>query len=189
MTRHPCVSCRCHRVRPRGSTIRRRVPSGGSSAPRRADPVRTVRIGVLAVTLVAALLCGAGCSQISQEASGAESGSGPSRPAARPILDTVAWGVVDGMLSVVVENTTDRTLRNAVRVITARGRGDGQVATSLESPDGCCSVVDLPPGEEFGFYLDIGDAATDVSRVEVAYRNVAWASSAQEPANPLSAHP
>jgi hypothetical protein len=151
--------------------------------------VRIVRSGVLAVALVVALLCGAGCSQMSKKPSGAESGSAPSRPAARPILDTVAWGVVDGMLSVVVENTTDRTLRNAVGVITARGRDDGLIATSLESPDGCCSVVDLPPGQEFGFYVDIGGAAADVSRVDVAYRNVAWAPRAQERANPLTARP
>lgn len=151
--------------------------------------MRTVRTGVLAVALVVAVTGGAGCSQISKKASGAESSTSPSQTPARPILDTVDWGVVDGMLSVVVENTSDRTLRGAVGVITARDRDDVLIATSLESPDGCCAVVDLPPGEQFGFYVDVGDSAADVDRVDVAYRNVAWAPEAEEPANPLTAQP
>jgi hypothetical protein len=151
--------------------------------------VRTVRTGVLAVALVVAVTGGAGCSQISRKASGAEAASSPSQAPARPILDTVEWGVVDGMLSVVVENTSDRTLRSAVGVITARDRDAALIATSLESPAGCCAVVDLPPGQQFGFYVDIGDSAADIHQVDVAYRNVAWSPEAEEPANPLTAQP
>ena len=80
---------------------------------------------------------------------------------AHPILVTRDWGVVDGMLSVVVRNTTDRTLRSATAVITARDRNDVLISSSLEAPDGCCAVTDLPPGQEFGFYVDVGDAATE----------------------------
>jgi hypothetical protein len=150
--------------------------------------VRAVRVGVLVVVLLVGI-GGTGCSQISRKASGADSASASSRASARPILVTQAWGVVDGMLSVVVENTTDRTLRNAVGVITARDRDDVPIATSRESPEGCCAVVDLPPGQQFGFYIDIGDSAAEVSRVDVAYRNIAWAPEAEEQANPLSAQP
>jgi hypothetical protein len=148
-----------------------------------------MRTAVLVVMLVVAGLAGAGCSRISDKASDGDAGSAPSQAPARPILVTKAWGVVDGMLSVAVENTTDRTLRSAVGVITARDRNDVLIATSLESPDGCCAVVDLPPGQQFGFYVDIGNTAADISRVDVAYRNVAWAPAAEEPANPLTAHP
>lgn len=151
--------------------------------------MRTVRTGALVMVLVVAVLGGAGCTQISRKAAGADSARAPGQTPARPILETVAWGVVDGMLSVVVENTSDRTLRSAVGVITARDRDDVLVATSLESPDGCCAVVDLPPGQRFGFYVDIGEGAADVTRVDVAYRNVAWAPAAEQQPNPLTAHP
>jgi hypothetical protein len=147
-----------------------------------------MRTSVMVVMLMVVGLFGAGCSQVSAQIKG---DAAASRDApARPILVTQDWGIVDGMLSVVVKNTTDRTLRGAEGVITVRDRNDVLIVTSLESVDGaCCAVVDLPPGQEFGFYVDVGASADDVSRVEVAYRNVSWAAPDKEAEQQLSAQP
>jgi hypothetical protein len=79
------------------------------------------------------------------------------------------------MLSVVVQNVSDHTLQYAQGVVTARTADDQLVATSLELADaGCCDVVGLAPGQEYGFYLDVGPDAPEISRVDVAYREVSW---------------
>ncbi|GAA1793414.1 hypothetical protein GCM10009795_043760 [Nocardioides hankookensis] len=143
------------------------------------------------VVLIAVAIGGAGCTGVSSKVGGGpdEVTSSP-EATARPILVTQTWGVVDGMLSVVVRNTTDRTLRSAAAVITARDDNDVLVASTLESPTGtCCAVTDLPPGEEFGFYVDIGDDADRIERVDVAYREVSWAAADEPTANTLTAHP
>ncbi len=95
-----------------------------------------------------------------------------------PILVTRQWGVVDGMLSVVVSNTSTRTLKYADAVITARDDQNVLVTSTSDSPReaGCCEVIDLPPGTEFGFYFDVGAAGASIARVDVVYRAVAWAS-------------
>ena len=140
------------------------------------------------VVILLGLLTG-GCSDISAQMNDETVASTPDEGSTRPILVTRQWGVVDGMLSVVVRNTTDRTLRSAEAVISARDDNDVLLATSLEGPGGvCCSVVDLPPGQQFGFYVDVGDSATDISRVDVAYRDVAWATADVESEVPLHAH-
>jgi hypothetical protein len=150
-----------------------------------------MRLGAAAVMLIAVGLFGSGCDQASTKLTG----TGAAEPVAdaapaRPILVTQEWGVVDGMLSVVVHNTTDRTLRTAEAVITARDRNDVLVVSSLEARDGvCCSVADLPPGQEFGLYVDVGDSADEISRVDVAYRDVAWASADESQASILEAQP
>jgi hypothetical protein len=152
--------------------------------------VRTLRAGVTVVTLVVVGLLGSGCDQVSTTMDGGASESAPTKSPARPILVTQEWGVVDGMLSVVVRNTTDRTLRTAEAVITARDRTDVLISSSLEDPDGvCCAVVDLPPGQEFGLYVDVGDGADEISRVDVAYRDVAWSSADAAQASTLEAQP
>ncbi|GAA4694420.1 hypothetical protein [Nocardioides conyzicola] len=142
------------------------------------------RIGAAVLVLVLVGLS-AGCSQRSTP----DDGAAPAAAAARPILVTRDWGVVDGMLSVVVRNTSDRTLRSATAVITARDRNDVLVSSSLEDPNGCCAVTELPPGQEFGFYVDVGDTAADISRVDVAYRDVRWATAANSSPSPLEAKP
>jgi hypothetical protein len=116
----------------------------------------------------------AGCSQISDQLGGS-SGSPDAEPVATsPILVTKHWAVNDGMLSVVVQNTSDRTLRYADGVITARSDDNELLALSADGSDrGCCGVVDLPPGGDFGFYLDV-EGGDRISRVEVSYRNVSW---------------
>jgi hypothetical protein len=148
--------------------------------------VRNVRVSAIVVMLVVGLL-GAGCSQVSTKLNGG-SDDLPTEVAARPILVTKDWAVVDGMLSVVVRNTTDRTLHSAEAVITARDRNDVLITSSLEAATGaCCAVADLPPGQEFGFYVDVGDSAAEISRVDVAYRDVAWVPTGARTTSPLSA--
>lgn len=152
---------------------------------------------VVALVLVALLgvvgFAGAGCSQLTSRSDdgGDDPSETPGAASASPILVTRDWGVVDGMLSVVVQNTTDRTLHSADAVISARDDSDVLVASSLEGPsDDCCTLTDLPPGQKFGLYLDIGDSAAGISRVDVAYRDVAWVPDGQEAtANPLVARP
>jgi hypothetical protein len=150
-----------------------------------------MRTTVLVVMLLVVALAGAGCSQISAQLNGETvADAPPTVESARPILVTRQWGVVDGMLSVVVMNTTDRTLHAAEAVITARDENDVLIRTSLEGPDGpCCAIADLPPGQQFGFYLDVGDTASRISGVDVAYRNVAWGGADETPESPLAAHP
>ncbi|GAA4752274.1 hypothetical protein GCM10023350_41930 [Nocardioides endophyticus] len=151
-----------------------------------------MRAGVIAALLLTVVgLLGSGCDRASTKLTGS-GGDEPVADAApaRPILVTQEWGVVDGMLSVVVRNTTDRTLRSAAGVITARDRNDVLIVSSLEAQDGvCCSVVDLPPGQEFGLYVDVGDAAEEISRVDVAYRDVAWASADESQPSTLEVRP
>src|SRR3954454_2544462 len=117
----------------------------------------TMRTVTTIVMLIAVAITGAGCSEVpSKIGSGPDTDTATTDAAARPILVTQDWGVVDGMLSVVVRNTTDRTLRSATAVITARDRNDVLISSSLEDPNGCCAVTELPPGQEFGFYVDVG---------------------------------
>jgi hypothetical protein len=124
-----------------------------------------------------------GCSAVADQLDGAEvepADRADLTDLAQPILVTSEWGVVDGMLSVVVENTTDRTLRYADGVISVRTADSQLVASSLEGDPSCCGIVDLRPGQQYGFYLDVGDGGADASVVEVAYRNVSWAAAATE---------
>jgi hypothetical protein len=123
-----------------------------------------------------------GCSQITDQIDGSDASAETEPVPTKPILVTRHWALNDDMLSVVVQNTSDRTLRYADGVITARSDDNQLLALSVDSADaGCCGVVELPPGQQYGFYLDVDDAdAERISRVEVSYRNVSWAQ-AQQP--------
>ncbi|HEU5038708.1 MAG TPA: hypothetical protein VFT70_17005 [Nocardioides sp.] len=138
-----------------------------------------------AASLAAAalVLTTTGCSAISDQLSGAEVPTAEATTSGgdtAPILQTTGWGVVDGMLSVVVWNTSDRTLRYAEGVVTARTDDNQLVASSLEYSDAaCCQVEALAPGESYGFYVDVGDRASDITQVDVTYRNVSWASATE----------
>ena len=129
-------------------------------------------IAALAVVLAGAA---SGCSAFGQGVDQAQAGPAPGTGADQSILLTRQWGVVDGMLSVVVENTTDRTLRYADGVISVRTSDNQLLTSSLEADPSCCDVVDLRPGQQYGFYLDLGEDAEEASRVEVSYRSVSWA--------------
>jgi hypothetical protein len=79
------------------------------------------------------------------------------------------------LLSVVLENDTDRMLKYAEAVIEARAADGTRMTTSLDqgSDASCCAIVNLPAGEQYGLYLDVGTDA-DVARVTVSYRDVSW---------------
>ncbi len=146
-----------------------------------------MRWHVLAVATAVAL---SGCSQISAQLSD-EREPGPVTSSSKdsPVLVTQQWGVVDGMLSVLVTNTTTRTLHYAEADITARSNANELVGTSRTSTDGrCCAVIDLPPGEKFGFYFDVGPDGSTVSEVDVVYRDVTWAEDV-EPTTTFTATP
>lgn len=135
--------------------------------------------------VVAAALLTSSCSAISDQLSGSEVTSAEPEDLPEPILATRQWGVVDGLLSVVVQNTSERTLRYADGVILARTDDNQLVVASVEADESCCGIIDLRPGQEYGFYLDVGSSAADISRVEVSYRNVSWAPAGEAaPAEP-----
>ena len=130
----------------------------------------------VAATIAAAALVTSACSSVSDQLDGREVGSlEQSEDSSSSLLVTRQWGVVDGLLSVVVQNATDRTLRYAKGYITARTDQNEIVAASIESDGTCCEVVDLAPGEEYGFYLDVGDSASEITRVDMGYRSFSWA--------------
>lgn len=125
----------------------------------------------------AALLTLTGCSDVSARTADAQDPAAVA-PAGvvAPVLATQRFGVVDGMLSVVVRNTSDRALRHADAQIVARDASGATVATAgAVTNKTCCSVVDLPAGATFGFYVDIGAAADRIDSVELTYREVSWA--------------
>ena len=144
------------------------------------------------VAALVAVLAFSGCSQISAQMENAQDPAPVTRgKGAGPILVTRQWGVVDGMLSVVVSNTSSRTLRYADAVVTARDAQNLLVAstsTAAKAP-GCCDVYDLPPGAEFGFYFDVGEAGAVIGRVDGGYRDWAWEPVARERASTLKSKP
>jgi hypothetical protein len=143
----------------------------------------------IAMTVAAALTCFAaltGCSDISAQLSGSQS-SDPlegddTQPA--PPLETVNWGTVDGLLSVVVSNPADRTLRYAIATIVALGADGQELGTFTDTAlnAGCCTVADLPPGGAYGFYAEVGPDIAEVADVEMTYRDIAWGAT-QVPTN------
>lgn len=96
--------------------------------------------------------------------------------AAVEVLETVEWGVLDGMVSVVVRNDTDRTLRHAQAVVTAVDQRGTTLATSTAQGrrSDCCTVFDLPPDASYGLYFDIETDPADIADVTVRFRDVSW---------------
>jgi hypothetical protein len=135
--------------------------------------VRKLAAGVLA--LIGGLLL-VSCAQVSDQATNDRAADGSAAPGGEPVLATRATGIVDGLLSVVLANTTDRTLMYADAVVQAHTADGDLVATSIDSASrtSCCAVVNLPAGQEYGLYLDVGTDADRVAGVDVTYRNVSW---------------
>ena len=133
----------------------------------------------VAATIAAVALSTGGCSAMADQLDRRDGHQ--ARSVERPedssptLLATRQWGVVDGLLSVVVQNVSDRTLRYAAASITARTEKDEIVVASLASHTACCEIVDLAPGAVYGFYLDVGDRGNDIAEVGVGYRNFSWA--------------
>jgi uncharacterized protein YceK len=146
------------------------------------DIRRAIAVGVLA--LAPAL---GGCSTISDQLAGSEVDPTVTTSAASAdsLLETVTWAELDGLVSVVVRNPTDRVLRRAEAVITLRD-SRGTVLASTPAPTtamtarlrdgGCCTVRSLRPGGTYGLYVGTAGPGSEVADVEVTYRDVSWSS-------------
>jgi hypothetical protein len=83
------------------------------------------------------------------------------------------WGVNDGMLSVLVENTGRDEITSAHAIITARD-ANGTIIASVSGASGalCCTIVGLQPRHSFGLYADFGPGVTRTASVAVDYTEV-----------------
>lgn len=96
-------------------------------------------------------------------------------PALTPRI--VEWGGSGDQVVVVLRNQGTRTIRRAQVSLIARD-ADGQVVARAQ--DGalstCCTVVGLPPGQEFGIFADLTDGAraSDVADVDVRYEAITF---------------
>lgn len=85
----------------------------------------------------------------------------------------VSFGGSGEQLAVVVRNESQRVIRRAGVVITARGLDGEILARRSDGPRStCCTVLGLPPGGEFGLFLDIDMPVSAVAAVEVSYTSV-----------------
>jgi hypothetical protein len=90
--------------------------------------------------------------------------SGPEEP------EVVSWGGHDDQLAVVVRNQADVEVRDARVLITALDAGGRPLVATAGPPDSkCCTIVGLPPGEEFGLFLNLGLPVSEVADVQVRY--------------------
>lgn len=163
--------------------ISRQPGAQGHARHRRVFPV----VGALAALLLSS------CAQISAQMDGARVDGEASRsPVSQQLVSTVAWGQLGGMVSVLVRNDSGRVLSRADAVITLLNESGTAVGSSATTTIGgdCCTALNVPPGESFGFYVWAGrdNAVTDV---QVEYRNVVWGQSAsrggpQAPVEPLN---
>ncbi|MDN4174394.1 hypothetical protein QWY28_15630 [Nocardioides sp. SOB77] len=132
-----------------------------------------VAAGALALSL-------SGCSTISDQLAGSEVDPTATSAAASAgsLLETVSWAELDGLVSVVVSNPTERVLRRADAVITLRDSRGTALASSVTRmrEDGCCTVRSLRPGGTYGLYVGTVDEGAEVADVEVTYRDVSWSS-------------
>lgn len=135
------------------------------------------------VALLVALAGGlgsAGCSDLGDRA-GDDPGTSAQVPPTDPIIETVGWAVLDGMVSVLVRNPTDQVLRRARAVITVvDGDGRAVAATATADERRCCTASDVPPDAVFGFYVQLQDPTVVVREVSMDYEDVSWAPGASE---------
>ena len=144
-----------------------------------------------ALLALALLLMTSGCSQLGAQMDGAEQDVAPDPAAVNAdVLETVEWGEVNGLLSVLVRNTTDRVLRRADAMISVKGKDGASLgstaATTIEGR--CCTAIEVAPGATFGFYFYLEDAAS-VEQVDVTYKNVLWAAAGRTQSSQTSIEP
>lgn len=92
-------------------------------------------------------------------------GEGPTAPA------LVEWGGQADQLAIVVRNQAEQQIRAArVRIDAFDARGGLVVTTTGDEDSTCCTLLSVPPGEEFGLFVDLaGTPVTDVAEVRVTY--------------------
>lgn len=128
---------------------------------------------VLSILVCLLALCS--CGQLSEQMEGAEVDSAATS-AQEELLTTVAWAELDGLVSVLVKNPSERTLSRADAVITVLDeRGLTMSSSAKKTFEGrCCTAVDVPPGGTFGFYVYVGVLSSEITDVQVDYKNTAW---------------
>lgn len=156
----------------------------------RPSPWRRAAAVPATLALVAAAL--SGCSQVQAQMDGAERSVSDESANRQALLETVEWGQVNGLVSVLMRNNSDRILRRADAVVSVRNDSgvafDNSASVTVEGR--CCTAIEVPPGGTFGFYFYAGDT-TAVDSVDVTYQNVQWAdagSSGESVASIVPAH-
>ncbi len=127
-------------------------------------------VGSLACLLLA------GCSDVAAQLEGRDDLSRSTEVLPEPILTTLGWGELNGLVSVIVRNPTKQVLRRAdaeITVLDAAGRTLASSNTSGIEAE-CCTAVNVPPGAVVGFYVQVPDGEVSVSGVAIRYRDVTW---------------
>lgn len=104
---------------------------------------------------------------------GAAATPGDEDPADGPRV--VDWGVAAGQLAVVVRNDTRKVIDAArVRITATDAQGATVLSTTGTADDVCCTIVGLPPNQDFGLFAPLaeGDAAAAIADVAVDYVSV-----------------
>jgi hypothetical protein len=93
-------------------------------------------------------------------------------------LQVDKWGyTADGLLSVIVSNVGDATVRSARAIISATD-AFGNVVAAVSAQAGtalgvrCCTIIGLSPGREYGLYSNVGTRISRVKDVSVQYTSV-----------------
>jgi hypothetical protein len=124
-------------------------------------------------TLVAVSLLSAGCGVLERDLPTEVANTSRERTG---VLRVVEWGVTDGLLSVRVHNDSQRVLRRAEAVMVIRLDDGVSLSAAGTLPDDlCCTLLDVPPGKDFGLYADLGERADLVEDVEIRFDRVSWA--------------
>ena len=114
----------------------------------------------LAAGIVALSLGLSGCGLLERDPPEEVPNVNPAGSSSNRALTLVDWGVVDGLLSVRLRNTTERTLERANALVTIRLADGVSLSSGPSVPDDeCCTLLGVPPGGDFGVYVDIGLAA------------------------------
>jgi hypothetical protein len=93
-------------------------------------------------------------------------------------LQVDKWGfTADGLLSVIVSNVGDATVRSARAIISAEdayGNVVAAVSAQAGTPLGvrCCTIIGLSPGQRYGLYSNVGTRISRVKSVSVQYTSV-----------------
>jgi hypothetical protein len=96
----------------------------------------------------------------------------PTAPAV-PGPQLVAWGRTDGLVSLVIRNTSAREIRSATVEISVFDRQHRLIrSTTGPARSTCCSVLRLPPGRPYGLFVNLGPQAPAVGSVTVRYASV-----------------
>lgn len=93
---------------------------------------------------------------------------GPGGEDERPLLEVVSWGRASGQLAVLVRNESRLHLERVRVRITARDGADTVVlSTAGTARDVCCTILGLPPGQEYGLFAELDPGRVDIATVEV----------------------